>query len=126
MAPENGTRGRYEVQNALNYIGSEVHRSVGGLFDSSLTEEGRAYVKKGAEKRLACLNDNLLKDRRFLVGDSFTIADSYLYIVLSWHGYVGLDLAPYPVVKAYFEHIQSLPGVRSAHALIATSPSHTL
>ena len=114
------------MQQALNYVASEVHTSIGGLFNPAHTEETRAFTTKLAAKRLTYLENELLKGKRFLVGDSFTIADSYLYIVLSWTGYVGIDLSPYPTVKAYYEGIGALEGVRAAHALIATSPAYTV
>ena len=114
-------------QQALNYVASEVHTSIGGLFNPAHTEETRAFTHKLAQKRLTYLENELLKGgKQFLVGDSFTIADSYLYIVLSWTGYVGIDLTPYPAVKAYYEGIGALEGVRAAHALIATSPAYTV
>lgn len=121
-----GTRGRYEVQQALNYIASEVHPSIGGLFNPEHTEGTKEFTKNNAAKKLAFLETHLIKDKRFLVGDSFTIADSYLFIVLSWTGYVGIDLAPYPNVKAYYEAIGAIDGVRSARELMATNPTSTL
>jgi glutathione S-transferase len=60
------------------------------------------------------------------VGDSFTIADAYLYIVLSWTSIVSIDLTPYPKVKAYFERIGALENVKAAHARIATNPATSI
>jgi glutathione S-transferase len=73
---------------------------------------------------LKFLNDVELVNKKFMVGDSFTIVDSYLYIVLTWLGPTGLDA--YPVVKAYFDGISSLEGVVAAHAKMATSPTSTV
>ena len=122
VAPLNGTTERYLVQNALNYVASEVHTSIGGLFAPN-SDAVKDYLRAGAAKRLAFLEDNLIGNKRFLVGDSFTIADSYLYIVLSWGAYVGVDLSPYAKVKAYFERIGNLEHVKAAHARMATSPA---
>ena len=41
VAPENGSNGRYLVQNMLNYTASEVHAAIGGLFNPTLTPEVR-------------------------------------------------------------------------------------
>ncbi len=125
VAPEHGTTGRYLVQNTLNYIASEVHPSIGGLFAPN-SDEVKAYIKSRAAVKLAYLENTLIGNNNFVVGDSFTIADSYLYIVLSWTGYVGIDLTPFPKVKAYFERIGGLENVKAAHARIATNPATVL
>ena len=49
------------------------------------------------------MNDFLVKDKKFVVGDAFTVADAYLYIVLTWEPYAKFDTAPFPNVQAYFE-----------------------
>lgn len=126
IAPANGEQSRYNLQNILSYIGSEVHPSIGGLFNPTIGEEVKAFIKGNAAKKLTYLENHLIGDKSFLVGDSFTVADSYLYIVLSWTQYVGVDLSPYPKVTAYFERIASLDNVKSAHERIATSPATTI
>jgi glutathione S-transferase len=125
VAPTNGSVGRYHVQNALNYIASEVHPSIGGLFYPN-TDEIKDHIKSKAAAKLTYLNDTYIANKKFVVGDSFTIADSYLYIVLSWAPYVGVDLTPYPKVKAYFDGIAALPNVQAAHQRMATNPSSIL
>jgi len=124
IAAPYGTTERYLVQQAVNYVGSEVHTSIGGLFRAS-TDEVRAFLVEGANRRLKYLNDTYLVNKKFLVGDSFSIADAYLYIVLSWSGYVKVDLSPFPVVVEYFNYIGNLSNVVEAKARIATSPTTT-
>jgi glutathione S-transferase len=113
------------VQNALNWVASELHASVGPLFSPALSEEVRAFCKARAETKFKALNELLLtKDgQKFLVGDAFTVADSYAYIVCSWTPYLGIDLAAWPCVKSYFDGIAALPNVAAGHARMATSPA---
>jgi glutathione S-transferase len=59
-------------------------------------------------------NNILSNNRNFVVGDSFTVADAYLHIVLSWFGYVGLELSKYPVADAYYRRICDLQNVIEA------------
>lgn len=125
VAPENGTFERYEVQNVLNYIASEVHPSIGHLFYPN-SDEIKEYIKSKAAQKLTFLENNLIGDKEYLVGNSFTIADSYLYIALSWTQYVGIDLAPYSKVKSYFERIGGLENVKTAHARMAENPATVL
>jgi glutathione S-transferase len=125
VAPDNGTSGRYLVQNTLNYIASEVHPSIGHLFYPN-SEAIKDYIKGKAAAKLTYLENTLIGDKKFVVNDTFTIADSYLYIVLTWAPYVGVDLAPFPKVRAYFEGIGSLENVKAAHARMAGSPATVL
>jgi len=116
LAPANGTNARYLLQSKLNYISSEVHTGVGALFNSAMSPDLKEFSLKRAAKKLEYLENHELKGKKFIVGDQFSIADSYLYIVLSWTKYVGIDLTPYPAVKTYFEGIGALPYVKEAHA----------
>lgn len=110
----------------LNYTASEVHAAIGGLFAPDHTDETRAFFVKRANAKLAFLEQNVLNNgKKFLVADKFSVADSYLYIALSWTAYVNIDLTPYPNVKQYYENIANLDFVKEAHALIATSPATT-
>ena len=123
----NGSVERAVLQNTLAYLASEVHPSIGGLFNPTIGEEVKQFLKGNASKKLAYLDLHLLNGgKRFLVGDSFTIADSYLYIILTWTAYVGIDFSTFKNVSSYFEGISALEVVKAAHARIATSPSSTL
>jgi glutathione S-transferase len=111
--------------NTLSYLATEVHPGIGGLFYPS-SEEVKAFKLGNANKKLDYLNTHVLVDKKFIFGDKFTVADAYLYIILSWTAYVGIDLSGYPQVQAYAEGIKNLETVQAAHARIATNPSSTL
>ena len=112
------------MQTALNWVASELHASVGPLFNPSLAPEVKAWANSRVETKLKTLNDLLLKDgKKFLVGDAFTVADSYCYIVLSWSPFIGVDLSKFANVKAYFDGIAALPHVKAAHERMAAKPA---
>ena len=122
----NGTVERAVLQNVLSYLASEVHPSIGGLFNPTIGEEVKAFLKGNAGRKLEFIENNLLNGKQFLVGDSFTVADSYLYIILSWGQYVGVDISAFANVAGFYGRISSLDFVKAAHARIATSPSSTV
>lgn len=124
IAPAFGTKDRYLLINALSYISSEVHGSFGPLF-YPVAEEVKEYARTKLSKKLAYLESDLIGDKEFVVGNGFTVADAYLYIVLSWSAYVKVDLSEYPRVKAYYERIGSLENVKGGHARIASHPTST-
>ena len=124
VAANNGTSERYLLQAALNYTASEVHANFGPLFGPATPEVKAAQIEK-LNKKFTYIQDHMLKGD-FLVGDKFSIADSYLYIVLGWGRYVGVDISGHPALKAYWERIDQLPVVVQAHAKMATNPASTL
>jgi glutathione S-transferase len=48
-----------------------------------------------------------------------TPADFYAYIILSWAGYVKVDLSKTPEIAAFQQAVAELPAVKAAHALMA-------
>ena len=77
LAPANGTMGRYRVQEWLNFITSELHKGIGGLFNPAMPEEAKALMRTKAGDRLKWV-DSQLEGRSYLMGDSFSVADAYL------------------------------------------------
>jgi glutathione S-transferase len=48
------------------------------------------------------------------MGSVFTVADAYLYTILTWTRPVGIDLAKWPALSAYSARIAQRPKVREA------------
>lgn len=85
--------------------------------------DGRKFFEARITAKLSYL-EKQLAGKSYLVGGKFSVADSYLYIVLTWLN--PEDLTPYPAVRKYFEGIKNLPTVVAAHARIATQPPKTI
>jgi glutathione S-transferase len=114
LAPKSGIE-RYRLQQWLNFVTSELHKLVFNLlFDPTGTEEIKAFALRQAEKRFAHL-DKHLDGREFLL-DRFTVADAYLVTVLNWTKSVGIDLAKWPAVLAYYKRLLNRPAVAKAVA----------
>src|SRR6185437_5597616 len=77
LAPPIGTIERYRFQELLNFICSELHK---GLFNPKATEEWKEVLRGNLAARLALL-ETQLKGRQYLIGDAYTLADSYLYVI---------------------------------------------
>jgi len=126
VAPAPGTSEYYSLIHALSWTATELHQSIGPLFNPSLSEEVRTFQQNKLATKLKFLNDTILSgDKKFLVGGKFSVADAYTGIVLSWSPYVKVDLSPYPVVQAYYKAFEALPQVSEGRAKMATSPKST-
>lgn len=127
IVPKPGSYERYTLEQYLSYIGSALHQPIGELHQQNLSEEVKAYLKLNSSKQLHYLETSILigEGPRFLMKESFTIADAYLYLILSWCPAVGLDLNDFPKIQAYQQHIDSMPAVKSAKERLVTNPSTT-
>ena len=55
-----------------------------------------------------------LEGKQYLTGDTFTIADAYLFTVMGWSRFVHFDLSPWPALQAFMERVAARPTVRAA------------
>ena len=108
-APTDGKR--YELQGWLTFIGTEVHKQFIPLFNPNSAEVQKTASVQALKGRFAYLEKEL-GSRPYLMGDTYTIADAYLFVVLSWGAYVNVELNP--VLQAYQGRIASRPAVQAA------------
>jgi len=115
LAPPAGTLARYRLQEWLNYISSEMHKGFAPLFRPDTTDD----AKKAAIATFSSKLDYVakcLEGRDYLLGDQFTVADGYLFTILGWTPFAGIDLGQWPAIKAYVERVGARPAVRAAQA----------
>jgi glutathione S-transferase len=89
LAPRAGTFERYQLMEILNYISSEVHKTFTPLFNPSTSSDSKPAILDNLGKKFDWLSARL-GDKKFLMGDNFTVADAYLFTVLSWSGIFGI------------------------------------
>jgi len=115
LAPPNGSLARTRLQEALNFISSELHVSFGPFFSGrELDGDARQRAEAGVGRRAAHIEQRLADGRDFLLGDTFTIADAYAFVVLNWAGFVGVSLAAHPKTQAYVARIAARPAAIKA------------
>lgn len=113
LAPKFGTFERYQLMELLNYITSELHKSFSPLFSPATTAEMRETIISQLGKKFDWLVSSL-GAKQFLMGDTFTVADAYLFTILNWSNYVKVDLSPWPTLVDYQARIAARPKVREA------------
>jgi glutathione S-transferase len=113
LAPANGTLARYRLQEWLTFIGMELHRGFGPLFNPATPDEFKTMTKTKLSQRLAWV-DGQLADRPYLMGDAFSVADGYLFTVTNWAPRVGVDITGLANLSAYRERVAARPAVQAA------------
>ena len=113
LAPANGTLARVRLQEWLGYVNSELHKAMSPLFDASIPESVKQPMRDKIGKRLDVASRRL-EGKRWAMGDEFSVVDGYLYTVLGWGRLIGIDVARWLVLKAYYERVGARPAVREA------------
>jgi len=120
LAPKAGTFDRYRLQEWLGYINSEIHKGFGPLFNPKTPDETKAATRENLSRRLAYVADHLAKTD-YLLGKQFSVADGYLFTVLNWGQWTGVDITQWPPLVAFQERVGSRPSVQAARAAEAAA-----
>jgi glutathione S-transferase len=115
LLPPQGSFERLEALNWLSFVAADMHKAIGGIFavaayDKELQPAVRKHLLVRANEVLAYLNTRL-QGRSYIMGEQFTVVDSYAFIVASWTKYIDVSLAPYSNIEAYMGRVAARPAV---------------
>lgn len=113
LAPVNGSWERYQLQEWLNFISTEIHKQFSPLFNAANPDSVKDAQKTKLAQRFAEISP-LLEKQDFLTGDQFTVADAYLFTVLRWTHYFHIDLNQWPGIAKFVERVAARPAVAEA------------
>ncbi|QHI98885.1 glutathione transferase GstA [Xylophilus rhododendri] len=116
LIPAHGTMARYRMLEWLNFIATELHKGFGPLFNPNAPEEFKQAAKLKLKSRLTWL-DSQLEGRDYLAGDSFSVADAYLFTMLTWAQRMALDINGLERVNGFFSRTAARPAVKAALAM---------
>lgn len=111
--PAAGTLARARLQEALNFVSTEVHKTYSPFF-RGLEGEAKAAQVAVLESRLKLVEGRLSDGRSYLLGETFTPADAYLFTVTNWSGGIGHDLSAFPKLQALRARVAARPAVQAA------------
>lgn len=107
LAPR-GPLGRYRLLEQLGLIASEIHKRFPILL--SLPEEARAPIAADILRWFAYCSERL--GQGFLLGDSFGVADAYLFVMA--RGALEMDMALDARMRDYVQRIDARPATQRA------------
>lgn len=114
LAPSDGLK-RYQLQQWLNFIGTELHKGTYiPLLNPANPEGAKEFARRKLPLRMAYLSSQLQKGDFLL--ERFSIADCYLVTILNWSRSAAIDLAEWPVIHAYNQRLRQRPSVAKALA----------
>ncbi|MBK7251929.1 MAG: glutathione transferase GstA [Gammaproteobacteria bacterium] len=113
LAPPASDMQRYRLQEWLGFLNSEVHKNFSPFFNPAATEPMKEMARANVLRRLS-FTQQALTGRSFLLGERFTVADAYLFTILNWGQYAGIDLGQWPALKALHARVAARPHVQAA------------
>jgi len=113
LAPARDSTERYKLLEWLNFITSEVHKSFGPLFSPVLADDAKAFFKDRVMGKFKYI-DGALAGHDYLMGKQFTVADGYMFTMLSWADRMKFDLSGMPNLVAYRDRVAARPKVKEA------------
>lgn len=113
LVPPHGSLERVRLQEVLSFLSSELHVAFSPFFSGV---EMTAGIKQAATERLtrkiAQFETLMPADASFVLGDRFTVADAYAFVILNWSNFIGVSLTPWPRLGAYLARVGTRPAVQ--------------
>ncbi|MDT9597411.1 glutathione transferase GstA [Sphingosinicella rhizophila] len=113
LIPPYGTIRRYQLLEWLNYIATELHKGFAPLFHPQRSAEATIEARELLAAKFDYVASRM-EGNPFLTGESFTIADCYLFVVLRWSRIHHIDLGRWPALAAFVARVAERPAVRAA------------
>lgn len=113
LAPALGTMERYRLMEWINYISTELHKGFGPLWKADNPQSVKDATLAALNKRFAYLDAHFDK-HQYLLGDTFTAADAYLFTVVNWKNFLNVDTSAYPNLNAFMTRVAARPHVQEA------------
>ena len=113
LAPPRDSNERYKFLEWLNYITTELHKNLGPMFAPVLSDDAKAFFKDRAMGKFKYV-DGQLAGKDYLMGKQFTVADGYMFTMLSWAERMKWDLAGLSNLMAYKARVAARPKVQEA------------
>jgi glutathione S-transferase len=113
LAPARDTAERYKLQEWLNFVTTELHKNFSPLFSPVLSDDTKAFFKDRLLAKFKYI-DSQLTGRDYLMGQQFTVADGYLFVMLAWADRLNIDLSGLSNLMAYKARVAARPKVKEA------------
>lgn len=107
------------VQELMSYLCSTVHvshahrlRGARWSDDPAVIEAMKVKVPRNIAEHFAYLEERFIGP--WAMGDTYSLADPYLFVIAGWIGFDGVDIARYPRIAAHQGAMQARPAVQRA------------
>lgn len=115
LAPPAGTLARVRLQEWLNFISTELHKTFSPLFGWPIDDAAKEVFRQRLLLRLGVVDEHLSRND-YLLGKDFSVADAYLFVVTNWAAAVGVDISGFKHLVAFRARMAERESVKAALA----------
>ncbi len=116
LLPEVNDMKRYRVLEWLCFVNNDLHKIGGALFNPMIPQDVKNSVFKPMFEKKLQIADDYLQHRTYVLDEQFTVADAYMFVVLSWLPLFEMDIAQWPALAKYTSRVAKRPSVQKALA----------
>lgn len=113
LAPARDSAERYKLLEWLNFITTELHKNFSPLFQPAIPDEVKNFFRDRIMGKFKYL-DAALAGHDYLMGKQFTVADGYLFVMLTWAERTKMDLSALKNLTAFKARVAARPKVQEA------------
>ena len=111
LAPARDSAERYKLLEWLNFITTELHKNFAPMFSDEAGEDTKRFHRDMIARRLEYV-EGRMGPGPFLMGDTLTIADPYMFVMTRWADrLIGLDA--WPKLAGFYAMMLQRPSVRN-------------
>lgn len=114
LAPKAGTFERARLQEHLSFVSTELHKAFDAPFTVGVSQEARKVNSARVASKFDYVESVLTDGRPYLLGDTFSVADAYLFVVSRWTKPAKIDLGRWSYVSAFVNRVDVRPSVIAA------------
>ncbi len=111
LLPQPGDLQRYRVLEWVNFVATELHKSFAPLFNPAAGEETKQLARDTIGKKLDFVEQQI-GHKPYLLGDSFTLPDAYLFVILGWTEKMRIGLDRWPRLAAFRQRVAARESAR--------------
>jgi len=116
--PAVGTWERVQTMSWLSFVASDFHKAFGPAFRSEemahlevSQKQIEQFAKNNISDYVAHVNCSL-RDRNYITGSQFTVADCYLFTILRWCEWVDIGFSEYHAIESYMKRMNERPAIK--------------
>lgn len=114
LLPAFGTRERYTALEWLNFVATDMHKGMATMFSPFVDVESKAKFAEGnLASKFEYVEEHLSRND-YVLGTKFSVADGYLYNILSWPHRVNIDISKYAAIQKFMARMGQRPSVRAS------------
>lgn len=105
---------RYKTLEMLNFISTDIHKGFGPLFIDKFPADAKQNLVIPMLQKKFQFVDKALGNKKYIMGDEFSLPDAYMFVVLRWANKMHIDLSECKNLKGYYERVQQRDSVRDS------------